>query len=150
MVSFRGQVASGDANDIVFSTSTDGVQWTEPARIPLSFTPTYFLPSSDQWDLGARWIRCDIYAYATPTTLADLPPNLKNALQRPKIAEDFNRCSPVSPSAPQFRHVACLEPHDWRAVAIQFLASELPPLFSFGGRLVSFVSFSASRASRNS
>ena len=82
-------------------------------------TPTYFLPSSEEWNIGARWVRCDIYAYATPTTLADLPPNLKNALQRDKIAEDFNRCSPVSPSAASFRHVACSEPHDWRAVAIQ-------------------------------
>jgi BNR repeat-like domain len=37
--------SSGDANDIVFSTSTNGSQWTEPVRIPLSFTPTYFLPA---------------------------------------------------------------------------------------------------------
>jgi hypothetical protein len=82
-------------------------------------TPTYFLPSSEQWNIGARWVRCDVYGYTTPSTLADLPPNLKNALERPRIAEDFNRCSPVSPSAPQFRHVACSEPHDWRAVSIQ-------------------------------
>jgi len=82
-------------------------------------TPTYFLPSSEQWNIGARWVRCDIYAYETPSALADLPPNLKNALTRDKIAEDFNRCSPVSPSAPSFRHVACSQPHDWRAVAIQ-------------------------------
>jgi hypothetical protein len=82
-------------------------------------TPTYFLPSSEQWNIGARWVRCDIYAYTTPTALADLPPNLKNALERDAIAEDFNRCSPVSPSEPRFRHVACSEPHDWRAVAIQ-------------------------------
>jgi hypothetical protein len=82
-------------------------------------TPTYFLPSSEQWSIGARWLRCDIYAYATPTALADLPPNLEDALERDRIADRFNRCSPVSPSAAGFRHVACSEPHDWRAVAIQ-------------------------------
>jgi len=82
-------------------------------------TPTYFLPPSAQWNLGARWIRCDIYAYATPSTLADLPPDLKDALERDRVADEFTRCSPVSPSAPRFRHVACSEPHDWRAVAIQ-------------------------------
>lgn len=82
-------------------------------------TPTYFLPSSEQWTIGARWVRCDVYAYTTPTTLADLPPDLKDALERDRIANEFNRCSPVSPSARGFRHVACSEPHDWRAVAIQ-------------------------------
>jgi len=82
-------------------------------------TPTYFLPSSEEWELGARWIRCDIYAYATPSTLADLPPRLKNALERSRVADRFTRCSPVSPSARGFRHVACTEPHDWRAVAIE-------------------------------
>jgi hypothetical protein len=32
-------------NDIVFSTSTDGLRWTEPARIRMSGTPTYILPA---------------------------------------------------------------------------------------------------------
>jgi BNR repeat-like domain len=36
---------SGDENDIVISTSSNGVQWTEPRRVPLSRTPTYFLPA---------------------------------------------------------------------------------------------------------
>jgi hypothetical protein len=37
--------SSGDANDIVLSTSTNGLQWSEPVRIPVSFAPTYFLPA---------------------------------------------------------------------------------------------------------
>ena len=32
-------------NDIVFSTSTDGLGWTEPARIKMSGTRTYILPA---------------------------------------------------------------------------------------------------------
>jgi hypothetical protein len=82
-------------------------------------TPTYFLPSSQQWTLGARWVRCDVYAYATPTRLADLPRSLQDALERERVSDDLTRCSPVSPSAPNFRHVACTQPHQWRAVAIQ-------------------------------
>ena len=37
--------SSGDANDIVFSTSTNGSQWSEPVRVPLSFGPSYILPA---------------------------------------------------------------------------------------------------------
>lgn len=32
-------------NDIVLSTSTDGLRWTEPARIRMPGTPTYILPA---------------------------------------------------------------------------------------------------------
>jgi hypothetical protein len=81
-------------------------------------TPTYFLPSSEQWTLGARWVRCDVYAYATPNRLADLPRSLQDAFQRDRVSVNLSRCSPVSPSAARFRHVACSEPHQWRAVAI--------------------------------
>ena len=35
----------GGANDVVFSTSTDGAQWTQPARIRMSGAPTYILPA---------------------------------------------------------------------------------------------------------
>ena len=33
------------ANDIVVSTSPDGLRWVEPTRIPLTRTRTYFLPA---------------------------------------------------------------------------------------------------------
>jgi hypothetical protein len=36
---------SGSANDVVFSTSTNGLQWSEPVRVGLSFAPTYILPA---------------------------------------------------------------------------------------------------------
>jgi hypothetical protein len=80
-------------------------------------TPTYFLPPSEQWNFGARWVRCDVYAYATPTELANLPRSLEGALDRNRTGQDFARCSPVSPNAEGFRHVICQEPHQWRAVA---------------------------------
>ncbi|MDQ4085187.1 MAG: septum formation family protein [Actinomycetota bacterium] len=82
-------------------------------------TPTYFLPSGEQWTLGARWVRCDAYAYATPTRLADLPRSLEDAFERDRVSDRLTRCSPVSPSAADFRHVACEEPHRWRAVATE-------------------------------
>jgi hypothetical protein len=84
-------------------------------------TPTYFLPPTDQFSLGARWVRCDVYAYATPTQLLELPPRLEGALDRRRTAAALARCSPVSPSAPRFRHVVCSRPHRWRAVATQEL-----------------------------
>jgi BNR repeat protein len=36
---------SGAANDLVFSTSPNGTQWSEPTRIPLSRAATYLLPA---------------------------------------------------------------------------------------------------------
>jgi BNR repeat-like domain len=36
---------AGDKNDVVLSTSTDGAHWSEPARVPLSSSRTYFLPA---------------------------------------------------------------------------------------------------------
>jgi hypothetical protein len=82
-------------------------------------TATYFLPPSEQFNAGARWVRCDVYAYAAPRRLAELPRSLEDALERNRAADRFGRCSPVSPSSPRFRHVACQEPHRWRAVAIR-------------------------------
>jgi hypothetical protein len=82
-------------------------------------TPTYFLPSTEQWSLGARWVRCDVYAYATPSRLTGLPRDLEDAFTRARVSANLARCSPVSPSAQAFRHVVCTEPHQWRAVAIQ-------------------------------
>jgi hypothetical protein len=37
--------STGDKNDIVLSTSTNGTRWTQPARIPLRGAATYFLPA---------------------------------------------------------------------------------------------------------
>jgi hypothetical protein len=37
--------SSGDANDIVVSTSSNGLQWTDPVRVPLSRAPSYLLPA---------------------------------------------------------------------------------------------------------
>ena len=82
-------------------------------------TPTYFLPSDEQFALGARWARCDVYAYATPAELSALPRDLGGALERERSRNNFARCSPVSPSAERFRHVACTQPHQWRAVATE-------------------------------
>lgn len=85
---------------------------------------TYFLPSTEQFALGARWVRCDAYAYATPTKLADLPPSVANALDRDRLSARFDRCSAVSPSHRRFRHVICAQPHAWRAVATQRLGEK--------------------------
>jgi hypothetical protein len=102
--------------DYVGGNATDG-------RLTM-LTPTYFLPPSEQWNFGARWVRCDVYAYATPDRLADLPPTLKNALERDRVRDDFARCSPVSPSSRRFRHVICQERHGWRAVATRPVGGE--------------------------
>jgi hypothetical protein len=36
---------AGDANDVVFSTSSNATQWSEPTRLPLSRASTYLLPA---------------------------------------------------------------------------------------------------------
>jgi hypothetical protein len=87
-------------------------------------TPTYFLPSDEQFALAARWVRCDVYAYATPSELSALPRDLGGALERERSRNSFTRCSPVSPSEQRFRHVACTQPHRWRAVATQTVGGQ--------------------------
>jgi Septum formation len=90
-------------------------------------TPTYFLPSAEQFDLGARWLRCDVYAYAKPSRLATLPRDLEDAMERDTVRANFGRCSPVSPSHPKFKHIVCRRDHRWRAVAVQNLGGAQEP-----------------------
>jgi hypothetical protein len=112
------------ADRICRSQFADYVGGNRSDRRLSMLTPTYFLPPSEQWNFGARWVRCDVYAYATPTRLADLPRSLEGALERGRTSEDFARCSPVSPNAQSFRHVVCTEPHQWRAVATTTVGGE--------------------------
>lgn len=107
------------ADRICKSRFNDFVGGTGGDRRLSMLTPTYFLPSTEQFTIGARWVRCDIYAYATPDRLLRLPTPMKNALERPRVRDAVQRCSPVSPSAANFGHVACQRPHHWRAVAIR-------------------------------
>jgi hypothetical protein len=103
---FRGYVG-GDLGDLRLSM----------------LTPTYFLPSAEQFELGARWLRCDVFAYATPDRLATLPRTLEDAMER-EAGENLGRCSPVSPSHPKFHHVICRREHRWRAVSTMNVGGE--------------------------
>ena len=99
----------------------DYVGGTAAQRRLSMLTPTYFLPQTEQFTLGADWVRCDVYAYANPDELAELPRSLQNAMERQRTRDDLARCAPVSPSQPRFRHVICTEPHRWRAVDTESL-----------------------------
>ncbi len=107
------------ADRICRSRFRDHVGGSRTRRRLSMLTPTYFLPPSEQFNAGARWVRCDVFAYATPQRLADLPRSLEDALERDRAVDRFDRCSRVSPSSPRFAHVACAEPHGWRAVAVR-------------------------------
>jgi Septum formation len=133
----RGATAASDsgveraADRICRSEFRDEVGGDRTIRRLSMLTPTYFLPSSEQFELGARWVRCDAYAYATPDRLADMPRNIVGALDREIVQQRFSRCSPVSPSDAQFRHVACFVPHQWRAIDTRQLG---PPDEAYPGR----------------
>jgi hypothetical protein len=126
----RDAVASSDervesaADRVCRSRFRQHVGGNRTARKLSMLTPTYFLPSTEQFTLGARWVRCDAFAYATPTRLADLPRRVDDALERDLVRTRFARCSPVPPSHERFRHVTCQEPHRWRAVAIQRVGTD--------------------------
>ncbi|SEO85320.1 septum formation family protein [Trujillonella endophytica] len=66
-----------------------------------------FLPSEDQWEAGARWMRCDVfYGYTDPETA---PGVMAGGLAGPDSAA-YRVC--FSGSATSYGVVPCSEPHE--------------------------------------
>ena len=84
-----------------------------------SLRAAFFLPDSEQFELGARWVRCDAYASASAddARLTELPETLEGALDNARLRAELGICSRVSPERATFRHIICTRDHHWRAIS---------------------------------
>jgi hypothetical protein len=75
----------------------------------------WFGPSSDAWDAGARWYRCDVIGGGDQTpSYVDLPTTARGLLLgRPK--DKWMVCARGSTVSRSVK-LPCTEQHDWRAV----------------------------------
>ena len=78
-------------------------------------TWSWFQPSEDAWEQGARWYRCDVVGGSAQTEgLIDLPATVKNLLQRPE--DEWLVCA-AGDTVDDSVKLPCSQPHDWRAVS---------------------------------
>ncbi len=98
----------------------------DPAQRALSrLTVTYFLPDQRGFDLGARWIRCDVIALQGPNALGPLPPgNPHDLLNRSTALHSYGVCAAGDPGAAGSRLLMCTQPHAYRAVVALRLGTD--------------------------
>ncbi len=81
-------------------------------------TVTYFVPNQRHFDLGARWVRCDVVALQSANVLADLPrQKLRGILNDHGALDRFGVCSTTEPGSAGFKLVMCSQDHAYRALA---------------------------------
>ena len=85
---------------------------------------TYFLPSQQQFDLGARWVRCDVIAVQSSKVLADLPDPVKGFNDSDNALADYGLCSQGEPGTSDSTLVMCNQEHTYRALAALRLGSD--------------------------
>jgi hypothetical protein len=79
-------------------------------------TVTYFVPKQPGFDAGAHWVRCDIVALQSESSLAELPAKLKGFLDGEKTG-DYDVCSRGDPAVSASKLIMCTQDHTYRAVA---------------------------------
>jgi hypothetical protein len=78
-------------------------------------TWSWFRPSEDAWNRGARWYRCDVVGGGEQSVkLLDLPADLDGLMERP--GDEWLACA-VGATVAGARRVPCSQTHDWRAVS---------------------------------
>jgi len=88
------------------------------ARILSRLQPVWFVPSRSEISRGARWFRCDVVGLAAADELVRLPVSTAGVLEQPGILDTYGLCSTASPSLRDDHHVACGQPHTWRAFTV--------------------------------
>lgn len=97
----------------------------KPSQRKLSkLSTTYFLPDPEQFELGANWVRCDVFAYAAEGQMANLKGNLEGALDNEQQRANLGICSQVPPEHPRFAHIICQRDHNWRAIGRTALGAQ--------------------------
>ena len=91
---------------------------TDPDRLWLTRVEVFwFVPTADEVDAGADWLRCDVVVLEREERLMPLPRTMKGALSQPDGLERFGLCGTARPGAKDFVRVVCSEPHSWQAIS---------------------------------
>ncbi|MGH1562491.1 septum formation family protein [Mumia sp. DW29H23] len=101
-----------------------------PARLALSrATSAWFVPTDDDLEAGARWLRCDVAVSRTDTTLMNLPENAAGLLRRDAALDRYGRCASTDQAgiAAGRGGRVCALPHTWRAVSARRLGAAGDP-----------------------
>lgn len=100
----------------------------DAARRALSrLTVTYFVPNQRHFDLGARWVRCDVIALQSTNVLGDLPRQLRGIHDDEDALTRFGVCSKAEPGSAGFKLVMCSQDHAYRALAALRLGGSNAP-----------------------
>ncbi|MBA3233432.1 MAG: septum formation family protein [Propionibacteriales bacterium] len=116
-VEIRNNAVQQAAADACRSKFVSYVGGDASTRALVRLTVTYFLPGQREFDLGARWIRCDIIALQAERILAELPRKLQGVLADESTVTDYGLCSVAEPGAPASVMVMCNQTHAYRAIA---------------------------------
>jgi hypothetical protein len=77
--------------------------------------PVWFVPTTRDIKLGARWYRCDVVVSATESRLEELPRNTEGLLDSSSAMDEYGLCSRGSPERRHSKTVTCGRHHTWRA-----------------------------------
>lgn len=120
-------VAQGKLADLVSTTCdnayrrTTGVSSAEEAITTLSWYD--FEPSTAQRKTGARWLRCDLIAWASQNGQLQSLPTRGGPVATHGISDAYALCV-RSASGP---YLSCAQPHQYRALARSFVSERRYP-----------------------
>jgi Septum formation len=77
----------------------------------------WFVPSTEQAALGARWFQCVAIALRGDQHLAGLDVPVKGALDREAGRSHYGLCATDRPGTPDFAQRLCAARHTWRALS---------------------------------
>jgi hypothetical protein len=91
---------------------------TEQVRLWLTRVEVFwFVPTQEEVDAGADWLRCDVVVLERGDRLMALPRSVKGALGRPGAFDRYGLCGTARPGAEEFQRVRCGSRHSWRAIS---------------------------------
>jgi len=126
-VSIQNKAVQSEAAQSCSTAYPAFVGGNAPTRALARLTVTYFLPRQRDFDLGARWVRCDAVALKTAQSLAPLPNDLKGLLDDETALAKLGLCSNGDPGAAGSTLVMCTQPHTFRALAALRLGDDDAP-----------------------
>lgn len=77
----------------------------------------WFVPTPEEVDAGADWLRCDVVVLKGGEGLLQLPRTMKGALGEQAGLDRYGLCGTAQPGSKQFDRVVCSGNHSWRAIS---------------------------------
>ncbi len=91
---------------------------TDPQELWITRVEVFwFVPTSEEVEAGADWLRCDAVVLEGERSLMPLPRTMKGALAQTAGLERYGLCGTARPGAKGFARVVCSKPHTWQAIS---------------------------------